>query len=172
MIRYLIIVTFLLTACSDNNKHTQTSDVKTDSAKQTLVKTINKSEKSRHFIKSDFFEIVNIDYHGDLLQRIFVVIPPDKVNDTSIIKQTICVLTKSYPLNNKSNISFFSDKKYANYKTELFMDGKNLMPQTEYKNWLNDYYLGEYEFETKEYKTFPVSSKMDKRKTYRLNGCP
>lgn len=170
MTKYLIIAIFFLTACSSNNKNNQTNDLITDSANQTVSETYKPADNPKYNIKSDLFEIANIDYHGDWLQRIFVVIQPDKVNDTAIIRQTICTLKKSYPLNNKSNISFFSDKKYANYKTVLFMDGKNLLPQTEYKNWIDSYYLGEYEFETSQYKTFPVSSKTDRQKVYRLNG--
>jgi hypothetical protein len=146
MTRHFLIAILLLTACVDGNND--------------------------QFVKSDFFEIAKIDYHGKLLQRIFVVILSENVNDTSVIRQTICELKKSYPLDNNSNISFFSDKKYADYKTELFMDGKNLLPQTEYKSWMDSYYLGEYEFKTNQYNTYPVSSTKEKQKSYRLNCCP
>lgn len=141
IIRYLIIVVFFI-ASSCNDKQ----------------------------VKSDDFEIVKIDYHRDRLQRIFVVVQLEKVYDTVLISRVICTLKNSYPLDKNSNISFFSDKKYADYKTELFMDGDDLLPTTEYENW-NNSYLGEYEFETNEYKTFPNSSLKNNQKEYKLNGC-
>jgi hypothetical protein len=121
-------------------------------------------------VKLDDFEIAKVDYHRGKLQRIFVVVRSEKVNDTAFICQVISTLKKSYPIEKNSNISFFSDKKYADYKTELFMDGDDLLPTTEYENW-NKSYLGEYEFETNEYKTFPNSSLKNNQKEYKLNGC-
>jgi hypothetical protein len=133
--------------------------------------TIKSITQNQNYITSDFFEIALIDYHKDYLLRIFVVIDPEKAYDTSMIRQTICLLKYSYPLDKKSNISFFSEKKYANYKTELFMRGEHLLPMKEYRNWMDSYYLGEYDFMTNYYRAFPSSSKSVKQKTYRLKSC-
>ena len=118
-----------------------------------------------------FRSIANIDYLEDELIRIFVVINSALVNDTTIIRQIICELKKSYPLDNNSYISFFSDKKYANYKDELFFNERKSLPESEYRNWLDSYYLGEFEFDTLTFKTFPVSNFMDRQKTYKIKSC-
>lgn len=114
------------------------------------------------------FEVVKMDYHNHWMQRIFVVVDSRKVYDTSFIDQVICTLQQRYPLTEKSAVSFFSDKKYADYKTELFMNESGMsLSATEYKNWSYSY-LGEYEFETNEYKTFPLSDSMNKQHVYLL----
>lgn len=120
---------------------------------------------------SDFFEVANIDTQGTWLQRIFVVIPPASVNDTAKIRQVICALKLSYPLTDQSNISFFSEKRYANYKSELFDDGKQVFSQADYDKWMNDEYLGEYALETEEYQTFPASNKPAKQKRFYIQNC-
>ena len=123
-------------------------------------------------IKKNNFEIAKIDFYGSWLQRIFVVISSSKVNDTIMIKQIIWSLKTIYPLNNKSRISFFSERKYANYKTELFFGKQNLLPQSEYKNWMDFYYLGEYDFETNQYLTYPESNKIINKKIFIIKGSP
>ncbi|MEY5046747.1 MAG: hypothetical protein RLZZ175_106 [Bacteroidota bacterium] len=103
------------------------------------------------------FEIAKIDIHNNQLQRIFVVINPKSVEDTTFIKSIIYKLKTDYKANKHTNISFFSDKKYADYKTELFIDNQ-LLPSSEIGNWFDYYYLGEYEFESNSYQTYPHSN--------------
>lgn len=122
-------------------------------------------------VKTDLFEVAKLDFHENTIQRIFVVIEPNDVNDTLKIRQIICQLTDYYNLDKNSDISFFSDKKYANYKTELFMDDQHLLPPSEYKNWLSNYYLGEFEFASRQYKIFPECNIEHKQKTFILNRC-
>ena len=165
MKQHLFIAILFLSACSDRKKSVQTI-ADTDEIQQSqqhiaLNPPVN--------IKSDIFEIADIDYLENNIQRIFVVISPQNVGDTSIIKQIIDVLQQSYPLDNKSNISFFSEKKYAHYKTSLFTDEQHAIPKAEYQHWKDNHYLGEYAFETKQYKTFPASSKWNKQKNYHIN---
>jgi hypothetical protein len=139
MNQYLVIIAILLTGCN---------------AKQT---------------KWDDFEIAKVDYHKDNIQRIFVVVSSEKVNDTLFICQVISELTKTYKLNKQTAVSFFLQKKYADYKANLFIDDGHSLPISEYKNW-SDSYSGEYEFETNEYKTFPVSSTPEKQHVYSLKN--
>lgn len=171
MLGLSIILTLFLAACSGGNENVQTNTISADSAKHELVDNIKAPGRDTGFIESDIFEIANLDYQGGWLQRIFVAIHPGSVNDTAMIRQAICILKNHYPLGSKSNISFFSDKKYANYKDILFMHSKSPLPQSEYKNWMESYYLGEYEFETNRYHTFPGSYKAGKQKEYTLNSC-
>jgi hypothetical protein len=164
MRRHLFVAILFLTACSESKKNAQ-AIVYPDGIPQSQQHiALNPPDD----IKSDFFEIVDIGYHDSRAQTIFVVISPKNVNDTSIIKQIINAVKQTYPLANKSSISFFSEKKYANYKTELFTDETSLLPKTEYQKWKDNYYLGEYEFKTTEYKTFPASSKWRNQKTYHI----
>jgi hypothetical protein len=165
MKQHLFIAILFLSACSDRKKSVQTI-ADTDEIRQSQQHIA--SNPPVH-IKSDIFEIADIDYLENKIQRIFVVISPQNVNDTSIIKQIIAALKQSYPLDNKSNISFFSEKKYAHYKTSLFTDEQHLLPKTAYQNWKDNHYLGEYAFETMQYKTFPASSKWKKQKNYYIN---
>lgn len=136
----------------------------TDTSKNTAIKTT--------FIQSDLFEIAKIDYEREFLQRIFVVIHPDQVNDTALIRQIIGELKKSYPLSYKSNISFFPDKKYANYKDELFFQEKSPFPESDYQTWRDSYYIGEYDFETQTFITFPFSNFIKRRKVYKIDVGP
>ena len=105
------------------------------------------------------FEVVYLDFHGDWLQRVFVCIDTGNIYDYSMIQSIVCEIRTLFDINNKSNISFFSEKKYADYKTTLFMDEGHPFPIEEYDNWMNYYYLAEYEFETNVYKTYPSCRK-------------
>jgi hypothetical protein len=168
MKQYLFIAILFFAACSDRKKNIQTI-TDTDGIQQTQQYS---GLPPLDNIKSDIFKIAGIDTLENKIQRIFVVISPKNANDTSIIRQIIGVLKASYPLDNKSSISFFSEKKYANYKAVLFIDGKHLLPKTEYQNWKDNYYLGEYNLENMKYKTFPVSSRWDRQKTYSIDPAP
>jgi hypothetical protein len=49
------------------------------------------------------------------------------------------------------------------------MDEQHLLPMAEYQNWMDNYYLGEYTFETMQYQIFPASGKWERQKTYLLD---
>lgn len=165
MKRYLFIAILFLAACSDRKKNIETI-ADTDGIRQTQQYS---GLPLLGNIKSDIFEIAGVDTFESKIKRIFVIISPQNVNDTSVIKQIIGVLKQSYLLDNQSNISFFSEAQYANYKTTLFMDEQHLLPMAEYQNWKDNYYLGEYTFKTMQYQTFPASSKWERQKTYAIN---
>jgi hypothetical protein len=115
------------------------------------------------------FEVIFLDFHEDWLQRVFVSIDTSNIYDTSIIQSIVCKIRDLYDTDNKSNISFFSEKKYADYKTTLFIDEGHPYPIEEYDNWMNYYYLAEYEFETTEYKTYPSCRKdYERQKTIKI----
>jgi hypothetical protein len=116
------------------------------------------------------FEVAYLDFHKDWLQRIFISIDTVNIYDTLLIQSIICEIQTLFDPDEKSSISFFSEKKYADYKTTLFIDENHLFPMEEYDNWMNYYYLAEYEFETNEYKTYPSCGKDYKRqKTIRID---
>ena len=103
MKQHLFIALLFLSACSDRKKSVPTI-ADTDEIRQSPQHIA--SNQPVH-IQSDIFEIANIDYLGNKIQRIFVVISPQNVNDTTIIKQIIDVLTN----NNESQIFRFNQKK-------------------------------------------------------------
>lgn len=112
----------------------------------------------------DNFEVVYLDFHENRLQRVFVTIDTSKIYDASMIQSIVCEIQTLFDINKKSNISFFSEKKYADYKTNLFVNEEGrTSPIEEYYNWMNYYYLAEYEFETNEYKIYPSCRKDYKR---------
>ena len=119
--------------------------------------------------KYENFEVVYLDFHKDWLQRVFVTIDTAIIYDTLIIQSVIFKIQTLFEVGCKTNISFFSEKKYADYKTTLFMDEEHSLPTEEYGNWMEYYYLAEFEFETNEFKTFPVCmKKVERKKTIKI----
>jgi len=133
------------------------------------IKDTSKVSSSKTNYKN--YEVVYIDYYKDWLLRVFVTIDTTRVYDKSIIQSVICEIQAHCNLSKKSNITFFSEKKYANYKPTLFMDEDHILPTKEYKNWLNYYYLAEFEFETNIYKTYLSCSKLYKRQKTMIIKC-
>lgn len=127
-----------------------------------------RSAAATDLIKTDSFEVARLDYSQNRLQRIFVVIRPDKAADTTFIRQIIRTLRNHYPADGHTNVSFFSRKKFANYEDELFEVEGHSLPETEYENWLNLYYLGEFELETALYAIFPLTNNPERRKVFSL----
>lgn len=131
------------------------------------------TEKSQSIL-SDLYEVALVDYHISRLQRIFVVISGENVDRLVTIRAIICELKENYPVDEKSNISFFTEKKYANYVSDLFDTGGEQISEEmerDYNDWLNHYYLGEFEFETYSYEIFPASKKPVKKKQFQLEAC-
>lgn len=166
MRRLLLISVICWYACSGNEAG-QTTKTGAGRSQQRPVHA-PRAAPAADLIKTDDFEVARLDYSQHRLQRIFVVIRPGKAADTSLIRQTACTLKNHYPVDDHTNISFFSDKKYANYKDELFVvEGQ----ETEYENWQDSCYLGEFEFETTLYTAFPLSSKPGRQAVYTLKNC-
>lgn len=109
--------------------------------------------------KYENFEVTFLDFYRDKLQRVFIVIDTEDVYNDLVIKSIVCEILKSFEVHNKSNVSFFSDVKYADYKTNLFVLEGHPLSIEEYSNWRNQYYLAEFEFQTNEYITYPYCTK-------------
>lgn len=160
-------VLILLISCSKttNKEHKQTKDkqVETRQNNNTIqkeggIRKIPLEEETRVIperTNCDSFEIAYLHYHQDCLARVFVVIDTANVYNRSIIQAIIGNIQTLFEVEQTSNISFFSEKKYADYKTDLFIYEEHSLPIEEYDNWMNYYYLAEYDFETRKYQTFP-----------------
>jgi hypothetical protein len=108
--------------------------------------------------KYDNFVVSYLDYLSPTsLQRVFIAIDKEKVNDTVMIQSIVCQIKELYNIPNKGCISFFSDIKYADYKDQLFFDENNSLiigKEEAYENWMNYHYLAEFEFKSMIYSTF------------------
>lgn len=112
------------------------------------------------------FEISYLDYIGDDLQRIFIAIDTSLVYDSLEIKKVIDTIRANFKIDKNTNISFFTEIKYADYKTNLFINHGHPLPENEYYNWMNFYYLGEYYFETQIYLVYP--NNYQRQESYRI----
>lgn len=150
----LSFITLILISCeskvqNNNLKDSHNSTVKI--SQQESVKLVNDNDDF-----NDKFKVVLIDSTNKMIQRVFVVIDS---NNISVIRTAICKICKKYNLTNKSNISFFTEEKYANYKDKLFNIDDKFFPKEEYEKWLNNYYLAEYESISEELTLFPTGNR-------------
>lgn len=165
--RRLFYISVLCWCACSGNQAESTTKTGADGPPLTPVYTPH-SAPTADLIKTDDFEVARLDYNQNRLQRIFVVIRPGNAADTTFIGQTIRSLINHYPVDDHTGVSFFSDKKFANYKDELFVAEGHPLPETEYENWRNFYYVGEFEFKTTLYMTFPVANRPGRQKVYKL----
>lgn len=124
--------------------------------------------------ESSIYQVALVDYHQDWIQRIFVVIPSEEVRNVELIQDIVCELEDKYPVEGRSNISFFTEKKYANYKSDIFVStGSEFTDEEmlEYQKWRNDYYLAEFEYENGIYIIFPSAEIAGKKKKFKLSKC-
>lgn len=129
-------------------------------------------KKRATLLKTPLFETVLIDVHKGSIHCVFVVISPDKVNDTASIKKIVRDLKEAYSLDHSASIAFFSHKSYANYYTELFMDDGYRWIGNISGRWLCEYYMSEYNMETGIYKTYPGCEARNKQKAYLIPLVP
>jgi hypothetical protein len=156
----ILLLNFI--ACT-NSKFNDTSELTNGSKNTQIESTIQNSSLLLTKTKAE------IAYYDSISKRYFVVIDSSIVFDKKIIKQVIRDLEENNETSLKASISFFSDYKWANYKDILFINTPIKYPIEEYSNWLNFYYQGEFDFQTREYHTFPISdSKLHKRKTFKI----
>ncbi|MES1182034.1 MAG: hypothetical protein ABUL44_04490, partial [Flavobacterium sp.] len=129
MTKYLFLVSIILSSCSVDTKEKPEVTEKLVNSNETKIPSSNTTDtnseilitpNSQHNSKFNPVEVALIDSIGDYIQRIFVVISYDNANDTSVVKHTIREIKKSYQMSNTTAVSFFSEKKYANYKDVLF----------------------------------------------------
>lgn len=164
--KVFFLIFFLFLSCSTKNEK--------------LIRPQNTKEKvnlETSIEKPDsLYEIVKIDYQIESIQRIFIVIPTEKVNDQEHIMHIICDIKLTHELSTKSHISFFTEKKYADYKENVFegmnsLNGMSSEEEVDYKKWLNTYYLSEFDCGTREYLTYPGSGNSRKMKKYLIKEC-
>ena len=175
------LLLFVCISCNNNTKigenqvdkrtveqQTETLIEKEDSVEENHQSAMVGHEKTSKLYpkKTDYknFKVVYLDFYNDRLQRVFVTMDKLNIYDTTMIHSIICEIKTLFDIDKKSNVSFFSEKKYADYKTELFIDEGHPLPLEEYENWMNYYYLAEYEFQNNEYITYPSCRKDCKRK--------
>jgi len=154
----LIIVSLAFLSCDCSiNKNEISLDKFEDNPIHHNINTLENTDK----VTPDF-RVALIDSIDSKIQRVFVVI--DSIN-IEVIQNAICEVSQNYRLTERSNISFFTDEKYANYKDEVFFminddpfkDENNYLPIEEYENWRNEYYLAEYDLKSKELVLFPAN---------------
>jgi len=128
----------------------------------------NKND-SESFPEINKLTIVKFD---DQSNRYFVVIDSSLVYDYETITQIICEVESKLSIDSKTKISFFNQAKWADYKNILFFKNTSEHSEKKYQNWLNNYYQGEFNFETRLYETFPASEpNLNKRKNLKIKNC-
>jgi len=167
MTKYLFLASIIFSSCSVDTKEKPDATDTLVNSHETKIPSSNTTDtnseilitpNSKHDSKFNPVEVALIDSIGDYIQRIFVVISYNDANDTSVIKHNIKEIKKSYQISNTTAVSFFSEKKYANYKDVLFFNRGHPLPEEEYEKWMEYYYLGEFNNKTNIYKSFPGSN--------------
>ncbi|MFT5822092.1 MAG: hypothetical protein ACI8ZM_003348 [Crocinitomix sp.] len=102
------------------------------------------------------YQVVKTDQLESHLQRLFIVIDSAEVNNAVLIQNIVIQVCANYDLDNNSRLSFFCDEKYADYKDNLFLGDQIEFAIEDYYKWLDHYYLGEFEFATKTYTSYPT----------------
>jgi hypothetical protein len=123
---------------------------------------------------SSAYQITKIDSINGSIQRLFIVIDSTKVHDFELIEEIILAVDQDYNIAPKTHLSFFCDEKYADYKDELFLGDQSEFTIEDYRKWKNYYYLGEFDYETNEYLSYPANSAglAKSRSRYITNCCP
>lgn len=106
--------------------------------------------------KVDGFEVAKIDHHQERFSRIFIVTTLENAKDKEFMESVFRKLKRNLPSIDKVRVSVFSDKKYAHYKTELFMGGENEIEGLDLFDWYSNHYLGEYNYSTNVYDFKPM----------------
>jgi hypothetical protein len=110
-------------------------------------------------------QIVRVDERSN---RVFVRIKPDQISTQQKAKSVLLSLqekiTACYPHFGKEwNVSFFSDEKYADYKTEFIDKPSNIA----IADW-SDHYIGEYDRKKQKLTLYPILPKPVKHFTVAL----
>jgi hypothetical protein len=110
-------------------------------------------------------QIVRVD---DSSKRVFVQIQPDQISTQRKAKSVLLSLqekiTACFPhFGEEWNASFFSDEKYADYKTEFIDTPSNIA----IADW-SDHYIGEYDRKKRKLTLYPILPKLVKHFTVAL----
>ena len=172
--RIILPLFIFFLSCSPNNDVKER--VREESHNIEDVNIQNAEELNTEKEQETIYEVAVVDSIKGHIQRLFVVIAEDSVFDVQFIRKVVCNLNEDYDLDIKSAISFFTERKYANYYTEVFKSiGAHIelspSEKQEYKNWKKSYYLGEFDNETREYATYPSSGDSKKMEDFQIEPC-
>lgn len=101
------------------------------------------------------YQVAKIDSIKGSIQRLFIVIDSAEVHNYEVIQEIVNEVCANYNLDNKSRLSFFCDEKYADYMDNLFLGNQTEFTVDDYYKWMDHYYLGEFDFSTKVYMSYP-----------------
>ena len=129
------------------------------------VQGLSESQAEEQCLKIKSAQIVRVD---DRSKRVFVRITPDQISTQRKAKSVLLSLqekiTACYPHFGKEwNASFFSDERYADYKTEFIDKPSNIS----IPDW-SDHYIGEYDRKKQKMTLFPTVPKLVKHFTVAL----
>lgn len=127
-----------------------------ESAKNEPAESSKRKEMSVFTLTSidSLYSIARVDTKS---QRVFVVLDATAATDIAIIKQVIKEVKGQYPFP-KLMVSFFTDRRYAGFKTELGSAER-------YSDFLESW-VGEYDSQSKEYWIY--YGLPDKKRRYRV----
>lgn len=149
----------------------ESSNETTDRAIQETVSVDNDFKNKIDTLKSEYFSIALLDFHRGELTRLFIVIPEDNVYNYELISQIVCEIENHYEVFDHTNLSFFPDKRYAGYKDSLFINENHPLEMSEYEQWMDSYYMAEFQYGSRDYQTFPATQKMKKKKREKIKAC-
>lgn len=155
------IVIFFICGCANKTNIDEGAN-----APISMIKPVSNKGHVDNFYKVDY-KVVRRD--TALNERVFIVINPIEVEERKILSKIICQVIKFDSLSQTGRISFFTKEEFANYKDEIFINDSIFC--AEYDNWLNEYYYGEFDLETRKFIKFPASPNLDKRMEYFLFPC-
>ena len=160
---YISILIFL--GCTNSTQENKLSDVLIEDIDET--ENADTTDEILYFVEINNAEIVKIDKYNS---RFFLTIDKEILTDNSAINEIICDVEFWYETDSNFHISFFTQKKWANYKDELFKENSKFSKE-EYKNWMNDYYLGEFDFNKRKISTYPTAENNKNKREVYIDKC-
>lgn len=129
------------------------------------VQGLSEGQAEEQCLKVKSAQIVRVD---DRSKRVFVRIKPDQISTQRKARSVLLPLqekiTACYPHFGKEwNASFFSDERYADYKTEFIDKPSNIA----IADW-RDHYIGEYDRKRQKMTLYPTLPKLVKYFTVAL----
>jgi len=118
---------------------------------------LNPAYIKKYDLLKDGFEIAKVDFRQGKIARLFIVTTLEKAKQNTFMQNVFCELKNSFNIDQYVNVSVFTNKKYAHYKTELFMGGDFEIEGLTILDWYLNYYLGEFSYETFEYEFKPMN---------------
>ena len=115
----------------------------------------------------EHFQISHISYFRKRIQTVFIQYDAAHIYDRQRLQTTICKIKSLYATTPK--ISFFTELQYAGYKDDLFFKEGRPLSDSLYSNWLDHYYLGSYDFESGQLRTYLGSKDYNKQRVLEIS---